>query len=86
VAGGKAAVAVASAKDLEEGDRVRDAGKEAIEVEAVAKAFPEEPVLVGGPGAARYDSGSDRVLHNAEVRAESMCGRKVHCVHGVLCG
>jgi hypothetical protein len=59
-------------ENLENGDRVGNVGKCGVEVEGVAKLYPDVPTCVAGAAAGSTDAQAEGVLHSAEVTAETV--------------
>lgn len=85
-AGGNGAGTVPGGKDLEERYGVAKLGQVGRDTQFGTEGGPPDPMTVCGEGAVRNDAGAHRVLNNAEVSAESICGRGWHCCQVTVCG
>ena len=85
-AGRDSPVAVSGTEDLQERHFVAEVGEVGIDAKLGTVLTPSLPVLVRGGGSARNDSGADRVLNNAEIRAECIAGRRGQSCQEASCG
>ena len=79
--GSDPSIAVSCTKDLEDWDGVVDLIEPWVRVDGLAIVHPPLPMVIGGCGTSRNDSGTDRFLNSAEVSAERICGRRWQSVH-----
>jgi hypothetical protein len=84
--GGKVARADLVGEELEEGDRVVDAGKGGVEAESRAEAAPLAPVGAVGGCAAGMDASGNLVLAKAVESPCCCAGVKWSIVQDVACG
>jgi hypothetical protein len=84
--GGNAAIAVALAKDLEDGDWVFPGSEERVDFTFQEKLVPALPMLVLVFGALKSDSGFGLLFNSAEVSAGDIGLLSWQSFHGKVCG